>query len=202
MSKEENSVSPSEMEPNDLPDVPAFQDEFTRDFLQSTEQTKEGYYPFRSGSDSFTMDFPEDMTVNKRSYEIGSENRSEFITMSHTDTQREAFLNQRMSYISFLSDPENSRERMRSSSDKNLEFNEIETEHKGQHLEIAEYENDSLHVTAALIWNESNQGISIFSHIDCRKDLNENQCAESKETQKDAVIEMLKSIQFTEKESE
>ncbi|QXE02416.1 hypothetical protein [Terribacillus sp. DMT04] len=202
MNNESNSVSPSEMNANDLPDVPAFKDEFTRDFLQSAEQVKDGFYPFVSGSGSFTMNFPQDMKVNKRSYEIGTENESEFISISHSDEQKDGFINQKISYISFMSDPENGKERMRSSSKRELDFKVIETEHKGQKLEISEYESDPFSVVAAFIWNDNNQGITIFSHIDCKEDLTKQQCATAKSSEKETIMEMLKSIEFTAKESE
>ncbi|MFS0562049.1 hypothetical protein AB1K91_15035 [Terribacillus sp. 179-K 1B1 HS] len=203
MSKENNSVSPSEMDVSKLPDVPAFQDEFTREFLQSVEPVENRYYPFKSKTESFTMFFPADFTIDKRSYNVGPENNSEFISMSQTDEQKEAFVNHRIDYINYMSDPENSRERMRNSSGQKLEFEEINTDFKKQHLEVAEYESGPFSVIAALIWNENNQGITIFSDIDCREDLNENQCLEAKDTQRESIMDMIKSIQFsTNEESE
>lgn len=77
------SVSPSEMDPNELPKVPAFQDEFTRDFIQSTEPVKEGYYHFQSRSNSFTMNFPERMIVVDESYSLGPDDRSEYLEFSY-----------------------------------------------------------------------------------------------------------------------
>lgn len=197
MSNKNNSVSPSEMNANELPDVPAFQDEFTSEFLQSVDPVKSGYYPFRSGTESFTMSFPEDFTIDKRSYNMGPENNSEFISMSQTDEQKEAFVNHRIDYINYMSDPENSRERMRNSSGQKLEFEEINTDFKKQHLEVAEYESGPFSVIAALIWNENNEGITIFSDIDCREDLNENQCLKAKDTQRESIMDMIKSIQFS-----
>lgn len=50
MGKEnEKDIKPSEMKAEDLPDVRALQDEFTRSFIESTEEVEPGYYSFLSG---------------------------------------------------------------------------------------------------------------------------------------------------------
>ena len=46
MNNGDQDIKLSEMNPEDLPDVRAFEDEFTRGILQSTEETRSGYYPF------------------------------------------------------------------------------------------------------------------------------------------------------------
>src|SRR5699024_1354703 len=56
--KDETSTNPSEIDKEDLPDVHTFEDEFTRKFLQSTEDTEEGFYPFLSKTKQYKMDFP------------------------------------------------------------------------------------------------------------------------------------------------
>src|SRR5690625_1823654 len=63
--KSSKSVEPKYMETEDYPDVPAFQDKFTRGFLQSTEETRQGYYPFLSGTEGFELDFPTEGSLGK-----------------------------------------------------------------------------------------------------------------------------------------
>ena len=63
----------SEMDPKDLPDVPAFQDDFTREFMASTEEVGDGYYVFQSKTGGFTMMYPGDAKMNPRYYEINNE---------------------------------------------------------------------------------------------------------------------------------
>ncbi|GAB3804251.1 hypothetical protein [Virgibacillus kimchii] len=66
---------PADMDPEDLPDVRAFQDEFTREFLQSTEETRDGYYPFLSGTGRYEMDFPGGGVIGEKSVkDTGIEN--------------------------------------------------------------------------------------------------------------------------------
>ena len=67
-------VKPSEMSPNDLPDERAFQDEFTREFLQSAEETRPGYYPFLSKTGKYKMDFPAGGLIDNLGYTIKKSN--------------------------------------------------------------------------------------------------------------------------------
>ena|SRR5699024_10055446 len=59
----------SKMDPKDLPDVTAFQDDFTREFMISTEEVEEGYYLFESKTGGYTMWYPENAPMNKGFYE-------------------------------------------------------------------------------------------------------------------------------------
>src|SRR5699024_6062542 len=68
------NVDPKDTETDELPEVRAFQDEFTRGFLQSREETRPGYYPFLSGTGSFKMDFPAEGKLGVKSYNIREEN--------------------------------------------------------------------------------------------------------------------------------
>ncbi|WP_084160631.1 hypothetical protein [Terribacillus saccharophilus] len=199
MSNENNSVSPSEMNANELPDVPALQDEFTRDFLSSTEQTKEGYYSLESGSKGFNMDFPEDMIIGERSYNIAPENRSETIVIqypSESIKNRKAFINMRINYYNSYLSVEHSKEQMMKSSGRVLEFKEIESPHENQLLEIAEYEDEALLVLAPIIWSEDGRMIVIHTTVNCKENVEKDLCLQSKEEQKQKAIVMLKSIVF------
>jgi hypothetical protein len=53
---------------DNVPDTRAFQDEFTREFMQSTAETEEGYYTFESGTGGYTMLFPVDATLDEGYY--------------------------------------------------------------------------------------------------------------------------------------
>lgn len=70
MTGESEMQQPTEMNPEDLPEARAFQDEFTRQFLQSTEETRPGYYLFQSGTGKYTMDFPAGGIIGEKSYAL------------------------------------------------------------------------------------------------------------------------------------
>src|SRR5699024_2142145 len=59
----------AEMDPKDLPDVRAFQDDFTREFMTSIEPVEDGYYEFESKTGGYTMKFPENASIDKGYYE-------------------------------------------------------------------------------------------------------------------------------------
>ena len=66
----QEDLLPQDMPAEDLPQVEAFQDEFTRSFLQSTEETRPDYYPFLSNTGAFEMDLYKESRVNERSYSL------------------------------------------------------------------------------------------------------------------------------------
>ncbi|GGP14076.1 hypothetical protein [Oceanobacillus neutriphilus] len=69
-----NEKDISEMDPKDLPDVTAFQDEFTREFMVSTEPVKEGYYLMQSKTEEYTMLYPDDAIINDLEYDVSTSN--------------------------------------------------------------------------------------------------------------------------------
>ncbi len=62
------------MDEKELPDVPAFQDDFTREFMASREEVSDGYYLFESKTGGYTIPFLEDGRVDKIYYERTDEN--------------------------------------------------------------------------------------------------------------------------------
>src|SRR5699024_11172913 len=64
----------AEMDPKDLPDVRAFQDDFTREFMTSIEPVEDGYYEFESKTGGYTMKFPENATMSNKYYERKQKN--------------------------------------------------------------------------------------------------------------------------------
>ena len=63
----------SGIDPTKLPDVVAFQDDFTREFMASTEEVEEGYYLFKSKTGGYTMMYPENARINDVLYEMPGE---------------------------------------------------------------------------------------------------------------------------------
>ncbi|MDL4842636.1 hypothetical protein [Aquibacillus rhizosphaerae] len=70
-----------------LPETKAFQDEFTREFMDSTEEVKDGYYLFRSKTDRYTMLFPEDAEIASGAFY--ERNKDSFENLSFVDYSRE-----------------------------------------------------------------------------------------------------------------
>ncbi|WP_077304671.1 hypothetical protein [Terribacillus halophilus] len=196
MSNGKESLSPSEMDPKDLPDVPAFQDELTRDYLESTEPVREGYYTLKSATNTFTLDFPEDMVVDETSM-AGNEGNSESLIFYYDDNDADVMDQFIINYYSSIPDIEYSRDLMNRRAGEELDFKKVPSENENQHLEIAEMDSDdSTSYIAAIVRNESKQEIQVFTSIICREDIENNQCDSLKEEEKEKVSDVLKSIQF------
>ena len=60
------------------PETPAFQDDFTREFMDSTEEVQEGYYRFKSKTEGYTMLFPVNAKIAAVAYGINSDFYEEY----------------------------------------------------------------------------------------------------------------------------
>ncbi|WP_164218659.1 hypothetical protein [Virgibacillus sp. YIM 98842] len=60
----------SEMDPAELPDVFALQDDFTREFISSLDEVESGYYLFESKTGGYTMMYPENAKLDEIYYEM------------------------------------------------------------------------------------------------------------------------------------
>ncbi len=58
--EEEAEKTPAEMDPADVPQIDAFQNEYSRELMVSTEPVAEGFYLMRSKIDAFTIWAPEE----------------------------------------------------------------------------------------------------------------------------------------------
>ncbi|WP_350011913.1 hypothetical protein [Shouchella clausii] len=61
--EEEPEKTPAEMDPADLPQIDAFQNEHSREMMVSTEPVADGYYLMRSKIGAFTIWFPEEAVL-------------------------------------------------------------------------------------------------------------------------------------------
>ncbi len=120
-------TDPEEVAAEDLPDVPAFEDDFTRGFLTSINETKEGYYPFLSGTKKYEMDFPEDGVIHERTYAVDNKNAEGFfIILKGKDSNYEIDIE----YYSFKSPNrlDHTMENIKKNIEKELDFEEIDTD--------------------------------------------------------------------------
>ncbi|WP_419882345.1 hypothetical protein ACN6MY_00490 [Peribacillus sp. B-H-3] len=71
---------PSEMKEEKLPKTRAFQDEFTRGFISSTDEAENGYYTFKSKTGRYTLLFPEGGSISEESYSYVESKSESFLT--------------------------------------------------------------------------------------------------------------------------
>lgn len=72
MNNTEDKAEKSRAEASNLPRTVAFQDEFTRGFMDSTKEVEDGYYLFKSKTDGYTMLFPENAKIATMGFEKSS----------------------------------------------------------------------------------------------------------------------------------
>ncbi|HLR63332.1 MAG TPA: hypothetical protein VK097_12955 [Lentibacillus sp.] len=189
---QDQNKKPSEMNPEDLPDVRAFSDEFTLDFLQSTEETRDGYYPFLSGTGNYKVDFPAEGEIDERMYSI-KEKRHEEVPISIKDDT--GFSMQITYYSHHKADQINSYlENFKLLIGYDGDFRKLEK--KNQSLYYTGFERNGFRSYAGNVQNEKGTGgIEVVYDIDCR-DKKEKTCSENKQDDEERVMEWLESVQF------
>ncbi len=102
------AVKPKDMDPKDLPQVPAFQDEKTREYMVSTQEEKPGYYLLESKLKGFRMLFPADGEYLP-DYSTSNGKNSESIGFQSYNEKSNILLDAQISYYnksSFINNPE------------------------------------------------------------------------------------------------
>lgn len=194
---QEENRKPSEMKLDELPEAPAFKDDFTRGFLQSAEPVREGYYPFLSESESFTMDFPEEMKVEYRSHFASSDNERETVEIRNVEKNRNVHVHSFMQYYRSMGTAEDSMRMMSASADKDLNFKKIETAYENQYLDVAEFQYDeNNHTILAIVWNEAGQQIQISLMARCLDSEEMDRCEPLTKEDREKIMEQFKSIEL------
>lgn len=186
---------PSEMDPEELLDVRAFDDEFTRGFLQSTEETRSGHYPFLSGTGKYEMDFPAGGIVGEKSYALKEKNYEGLSIGVDNYNGTESYIK-----INYNSLHEKGREHsilemMNHQFDGALEFDSFTAENSTLYLSYYE-EDETYYAYAVFLQNEvSNGGIKILYETKCVR--GKEECKAVITESKDMMRELIDSIQFT-----
>ncbi|WP_404461955.1 hypothetical protein [Sutcliffiella horikoshii] len=176
----------------------AYNDEFTQDFLKSTEEAEEGFYLFESMTKGFTLLFPKDAYVEKGTYE---RNGNGFEAVAFLEESVEA--NTSM-YYSFTY--ENS---TRSSDiELNLHLLSNNANYEGEFEKFTHNENTYYYAEkvsegngentywyyAYINSNNQDKGTSFIGRIAC-KDSSKSCNLDSKELE-DKMMKVIKSIDF------
>ncbi|MCJ0932017.1 hypothetical protein MST22_12720 [Virgibacillus halodenitrificans] len=185
-------MKPSEINVENLPDVRAFQDEFTREFLQSTEETREGYYPFLSGTGAYKMDFPAGGIVGEKGYALEGE-RFESFRIGVKEKQIASSIN-----FKYKNEKRNNVEvnldMLKTSTNKSLQFEKLSL--KGRDIYIARFENESgAYGMIGYIQNKlSTGGVSAIYTSECAE--RTKSCEDINEINNNKMLNWLKSIEF------
>lgn len=191
-SENHHTKIPSVVKPEELPDVRAFEDEFTRKFLQSTEETRLGFYPFLSGTGKFKMDFPAEGVVAERGY---SKEGDWFETFLIGVAQMEIESSIDIKYM-----PDNQGEEtvaldmITASFGKDLDFDRTELEGRNVYAAPFTLENSNFGYAAYIQNTMSEGGIYIFYLSSCM--IEEKKCSVIMEEESLAIRDWLNTIEF------
>ena len=190
--KDETSTKPSETDLDELPEVRAFTDSFTRDFLQSTEETREGYYLFVPGTGNYRMDFPAEGVIGQRAYSIRKKGYEEFPIHIKDETGSEIRVNYYSDNTKALlkNDLHAFKKRLGYEGD----FKKVKKNDRT--LYYAHFEGNGFRNYAGYVLNEKNMGgIEVVYEIDCR-DEKKQICEKNRKNDKERALEWMKSIHF------
>ncbi|MEI3599646.1 MULTISPECIES: hypothetical protein [unclassified Oceanobacillus] len=194
VNNEEQTKRPSEMNEDELPDGRAFEDEFTRGLLESTEETRSGYYPFLSGTGKYEMDFPLNGMIDGHGYAL-KEKDYEGIFIGIDEGKLKSSI--RLNYDSL---DETGREGtilniINERVGQELEYEKLPSENQTLYLSYFEREGP-YHGYAGFLQNEvENGGIEIIYQTECVG--SKEECEELKTESKARMKEQIESIQFT-----
>ncbi|WP_077706036.1 hypothetical protein [Virgibacillus dokdonensis] len=193
----EKTKKPSEMNPEDLPDVRAFQDEFTRGFLQSTEETRPGYYPFLSGTGKYEMDFPEGGIIGERAYSLKKDQFESYL-IGIQSSLFESSIN-----ITYTEEKEGNEQitldMLRRSTNEDLKFKKEELQNTRLYTAPLNEYGDIGFVSYIQNLNGIG-GIQLTYVSECVKE--NEKCSKNIEKQKLVILDWIKSIHFIKKENE
>ena len=196
--RDETKTNPEEMNEKDLPDVRAFEDEFTRSFLQSTEETKTGYYPFVSGTGTYKMDFPAGGVIGEKGYGIDKNNFEGYLVGVATGEALDSSIN--FEYYSYKKEKfsDSGLETLKQQFNAKITFEKVPFDN--HMLFLAPIENgDGVFGYVAFLQNTLKSGaISIIYESECTAD--EKACKGVKNKEKDDIVNWLESIEFIENE--
>jgi hypothetical protein len=185
------------MDPAELPDVIAFQDDFTREFMGSLEEVEDGYYLFESKTGGYTMVYPENAKMDQLYYEM-PDDYFEDIQFGEGEETSDHHFGVRATYNEGDSASEFKRLQgvfeARTSYDGDYET--IEYDDKTIHFATSEYEDQSgetitYNFLGIIMSNHSDQSVSMnyMTDKDSVTDMNLDVIQER-------VMKIMKSIKF------
>ena len=191
------------------PEVPAFEDEFTREFLPSTEEVEEGYYLFESKTGGYQMLFPENARVSKFGYERNGDGfeflrydhpyDNDQIYVRHTLTynihEREDFeriLNIRLKLLSERVGYDGDYEKLET-PDKDIYY-----AHSIQNVKVDNESHSVLRTFAYIVPKEGMFTLEFTHSSSCNREIEAINCPIDPEEQKEDAFKMMESVKFNE----
>ncbi|MFJ5770914.1 hypothetical protein [Psychrobacillus sp. NPDC093180] len=190
-------LKPSEMKTEDLPDVRALQDEFTRSFIESTEEVEPGYYSFLSGTKRYRMLFPKEGAIHQ-GYGVKEDQFEGFLMSTINDNGTDSQI--KINYYAYgtLESVEGGLEMLEGSIGQKLEFEKILSKNTDIYYAPFQFDSETFGIAALVASLNDNGVIQIVYDTQCKKD--QNECQQIKEDEVDKMIHWAGSFEFVDQE--
>ncbi len=202
MGSHNENAKPGEVDASKWPEIEAFEDDFTRSFIQSIEETSPGYYPFLSGTGKYQMDFPGDAIIfGDKDNKITSDHtyilqKDEYEYLRFYKEAQEYDVSVIVRYYSFLGNEgiDLTLERVAKRVEKDLTFEEFPSESQSLYIAPFNY-GDGNDGYLGVIQNLEEAGnIQVYYDIQCKPGI--KSCEELLVDQKEEVYKWLETIEF------
>ncbi|TES49654.1 hypothetical protein [Shouchella lehensis] len=199
--EEETEKTPAEMDPADLPKIDAFQNEYSRELMVSTEPVAEGYYLMRSKIDAFTIWFPEEAVFMDNASGVDGDHYEKISFAYENEEENRGYLiDFQYNYSGYAERPDWLLDNLRDRWSYEEEWKEIEGEHGHIYYgyTIEEFKGHQNHVFMGykVSSQEAPQGIQ-FLYIASCVDKGVESCQIELEEEEKYLLRWVKSIEFS-----
>ncbi|MDR0139068.1 hypothetical protein RFW18_15030 [Metabacillus idriensis] len=188
-----------------MPETEAFKDEFTREFMASSDEVEEGFYSFESKTNGYTMLFPVNATISSTSYDsqedffetynfgegVKESNLSRYVTITYEDKPTTKNIEFNLDMLSEHAGYETSFEKIKNGenliyySKGSQTINDTETKKKADFYGYFGY-----------IQSQKNEkGIQFFYEVTCMDAV--QSCEINSKSEEENALLIMKSINFT-----
>ncbi|MDQ0273318.1 hypothetical protein [Cytobacillus purgationiresistens] len=185
-------------EVNSESEARASQEEFTRDFLVSTEEEENEYYLFKSKTDAYTMLFPENAIISKVGYE---QNHDVYETFNFSENVRDENLAfyYTINFDSEMVSGDVDLYLKKLSRYTNYEGEYEEFEHEGKTYYYAEHmfeveEEKAYNYFSLIKPNNSDKALRFVARSSCLDF--DKECTPDQEHIKEKFLKMMKTVEF------
>lgn len=192
--KKRQFFSDLEMNEEALPDVPALKDEFTRKFIQSTEEVEDSYYPFLSGTGKYEMLFPAEGLIDNRGYSVRGKSYEAFLmtVINENDTASQITVDYYGTETAEGSST--SLNHLEGRVGQELDFTKTELETTVIHHAPISFEGNIFGIAAYVQNTMGSGGIEIIYDTDC--DAEQLDCTTFRQEEEKKIIHWISAIEF------
>ncbi|WYQ42883.1 hypothetical protein NST67_02470 [Bacillus sp. FSL W7-1321] len=196
--EEEPEKTPAEMDPADLPQIDAFQNEYSREMMVSTEPVADGYYLMRSKIGAFTIWFPEEAVFMYNASGVDGDHYEKLrISYENKNENRGYTGNFQYQYGGNAKKPERILDNLRWRWDYEEEWNEIQEDESTIFYGAKEMaQNEYVVMGYKVSTKQAPQVIEFVYDVSCVNKQAKG-CDIHLEKEKEFALEWVKSIQFS-----